>query len=167
MVIPGRSPESARLQNWASAVAFSAGIWPKRLATLHTRGRRSGRVISFPVVIADYEGDRYLVAMLGEHANWVRKVRAAGGSAVLVHGRREAVHLEEVAPKSRPAIVRRYLALAPGARPHIPIDRHAPLQEFARIAPHFPVFRIIGTPQHPDLPVETPWREPPGISTDH
>ena len=43
---------------------------------------------------------------------------------------------------SRPAILRRYLALAPGALPDIPIDRHAPLSEFERIAPEFPVFRV-------------------------
>ena len=33
-------------------------------------GPVSGRVISFPVMIADFEGERYLVSMLGENANW-------------------------------------------------------------------------------------------------
>jgi hypothetical protein len=125
-----------------SAIAFAAGVWPKRAATLEVRGRRSGRVISFPVVIAGFEGQRYLVAMLGEKTNWVRNVRAAGGRAVLRHGRRESLHLEEVAIHDRPAILRRYLALAPGARPHIAIDRHSSLEEFDRIAPQIPVFRI-------------------------
>jgi deazaflavin-dependent oxidoreductase (nitroreductase family) len=136
----------ARLQNRASAIAFAAGIWPKRVAALEVRGRRSGRVISFPVVIADYEDERYLVAMLGEDANWVRNVRAAGGRAVLRHGRREVVRLEDVPAESRPAILRRYLERAPGARPHIPIDRHAPLEEFELIAPRVPVFRITTEP---------------------
>jgi hypothetical protein len=136
----------ARLQNRASAIAYAAGIWPKRLASLEVRGRRSGRVISFPVVIADYENERYLVAMLGENVNWVRNVRAAAGRAVLRHGRRESVHLEDVPVEGRPAILRRYLARAPGARPHIPIDRHAPLEEFDRIAPQVPVFRITTEP---------------------
>jgi hypothetical protein len=143
----GRPNRFARLQNRASAIAFAAGIWPKRLAALEVRGRRSGRVISFPVVIADYEGERYLVAMLGETVNWVRNVRAASGRAVLRHGRREAVHLEEVAVERRPAILRRYLALAPGARPHIMIDRRAPLEEFERIAPQVPVLRIVTAPR--------------------
>jgi F420H(2)-dependent quinone reductase len=138
----GRPNRFVQLQNRASAIVFAAGIWPKRLAALEVLGRRSGRVISFPVVIADYEGERYLVAMLGENANWVRNVRAANGRAVLRHGPREAVRLEEVAAESRPVILRRYLALAPGARPHIPVDRRAPLEEFARIAPQVPVFRI-------------------------
>jgi deazaflavin-dependent oxidoreductase (nitroreductase family) len=142
-VVHGRPPESVwQLQNRASAIAFGIGIWPSRAAALEVRGRRSGRTISCPIVIADYDGERFLVAMLGENANWVRNLRAAGGSAVLRHGRREDVQLEEVPVQSRPAILRRYLAVAPGARPHIPIDRNASLEEFGRIAPNFPVFRI-------------------------
>jgi len=142
----GRPNLFARLQNRASAIAFGAGIWPKRAATLEVRGRRSGRVISFPVVIANYEGERYIVAMLGENTNWVRNVRAAGGRAVLRHGQREVLHLDEVPAGCRPAILRRYLALAPGARAHIPVDRHAPLERFDRIAPQIPVFRITTAP---------------------
>jgi hypothetical protein len=138
----GRPNLLARLLNRGSAIAHSAGIWPSRLATLEVPGRRTGRTISFPVVIADHEGERYLVAMLGEGTNWVRNVRAADGRAVLRHGRREAVHLEEVDPAARPPILRRYLACAPGARPHIPVDRHAPSEEFEPIARQIPVFRI-------------------------
>ena len=92
----GRPNLVAKIQNRASAIAFGMGIWPTRAAALEVRGRRSGRTISFPVVIANHEGERYLVAMLGENANWVRNVRAAGGQAVLRHGRREHVGLEEV-----------------------------------------------------------------------
>jgi deazaflavin-dependent oxidoreductase (nitroreductase family) len=144
----GRPNRFARVQNRMSAIAFAAGIWPKRVAALEVRGRRSGRIISFPVVIADYAGERYLVAMLGPNANWVRNVMAAGGEAVLRHGRREVVHLDEVPPDARPAILRRYLEVAPGARPHIPVDRRAPLQDFEPIAPNIPVFRLtpVGRP---------------------
>jgi len=123
-------------------VLFAAGIAPTRAAELQITGRRSGRVISFPVAIADVEGDRYLVSMLGANVNWVRNLKAAGGHAVLRHGRRERVCLEEVEPGARAPILRRYLEVAPGARPHIPVDRAAPLEEFARIAPDYPVFRI-------------------------
>ena len=132
----------ASLANRVQAVLASAGLPPKRLVTLEVRGRRSGRMRAFPVVVADYEGERYLVAMLGNDANWIRNVRAAGGNVVLHHGRREAVHLVEVDPGARAPILRRYLELAPGARPHIPLDRHASLEEFERLAGQFPVFRI-------------------------
>ncbi len=138
----GRPGMFARVTNRLSALAFSAGIWPKRMATLEVRGRRSGQMTSLPVVIADLEGERYLVSMLGEGVYWVRYVRAASGQAILRHGRRELVHLDEVEPDRRAPILKRYLAVAPGARPHIPVDRSAELSDFVRIAPRIPVFHI-------------------------
>lgn len=72
----------------------------------------------------------------------MRNVRAAGGSAVIRHRTRDAVHLDEVPAGQRPPILKRYLELAPGARPHIPVGRAAPLPEFERIAADYPVFRI-------------------------
>jgi hypothetical protein len=41
---------------------------------------------------------------------------------------------------NRAAILRRYLELAPGARPFYPIDRRAPLAEFEHIVNQYPVF---------------------------
>ncbi|MCP6291665.1 hypothetical protein NL468_28735, partial [Klebsiella pneumoniae] len=90
-------------------------------------------------VLTRHDGERYPVSMLGEGTNWVRNVRAAGGRAVLRHGHREDVVLEEVDPGVRAPILKRYLALAPGARAHIPVDRHAPLSQFEEIATRFPV----------------------------
>jgi hypothetical protein len=84
--------------------------------------------------------------MLGERANWVRNVRAAQGRAVLRRRTREAVILEDVPIDERPPILRRYLELAPGARPHIRVDRHAPLADFASIARCTPVFRVTDMP---------------------
>jgi hypothetical protein len=138
----GHPNRFARLQNRGSAVAFAAGILPKRAAALEIQGRRSGRTVSFPIVIADFEGERYLVSMLGKDTNWVRNLKAADGRAVLRHGRRECVHLTEVDPGVRAPILRRYLQVAPGARPHIPVDRKAPLADFERVAADYPVFRV-------------------------
>jgi deazaflavin-dependent oxidoreductase (nitroreductase family) len=138
----GRPNRIAAALNRLSAVLHSAGIWPQRLATLELRGRRSGNLRSFPVVIAEYNGERFLVAMLGEHANWVANLRAAGGLAVLRHGRREPVRLEEVDRRTTAPILRKYLQVAPGARPHMPVSAKAPLADFERIAADYPVFRI-------------------------
>jgi F420H(2)-dependent quinone reductase len=139
----GRPNRLARALNRGWAVAGAAGLWPSRLVTLEVRGRRTGRLISFPLIVADYEGERYLVAMLGERANWVGNVRAAGGQVALRHGRREVVRLEEVDPRARAAILRRYLEVAPAARALIPVNRKAPLSEFERIAAQYPVFRVV------------------------
>ena len=132
----------AALVNRGTAAVAAAGIGPKRIVKLEVRGRRSGRRLSFPVVIADFEGQRYLVSMLGKEANWVRNVHAAGGKAVLRHGRRENVVLEEIDSSMRAPILRRYLEVAPGARAHLPIDRRAPLEQFEQIVDQYPVFRI-------------------------
>jgi len=139
----GKHPNRvAALLNRGTAAVAAAGIGPKRLAKLEVRGRRTGRCLSFPVVVADCDGQRYLVAMLGERANWVRNIRAANGKAVLRHGRPESVVLEEVDPMARAPILRRYVQVAPGARAHFPIDRRAPLDDFEQIAEQYPVFRV-------------------------
>jgi hypothetical protein len=92
--------------------------------------------------MADYEGERYLVSMLGQGSNWVRNVRAAGGHAVLRHGRREAVRLSEVDAGARAPILRRYLSLAPAPRAFIPVDPEAPVEDFEKVAASIPVFRV-------------------------
>ena len=139
----GHPNRLARVLNAVSAAQFGLGfLAPRGWVTLEVTGRHTGRTTSVPVVVADHEGGRYLVSMLGEEANWVRNVRAAGGRAVLRHGRREAVRLDEVDVAARPPILRRYLALAPGARPHVPVDRRSPLAAFAEIADRYPVFRV-------------------------
>jgi deazaflavin-dependent oxidoreductase (nitroreductase family) len=138
----GRQNRVATILNRGTAAVAAAGFAPRRLVTLEVRGRRSGRPLSFPVVVADYAGQRYLVAMLGNEANWVRNVRAAGGEVVLRHGSRESVQLEELTAAVRAPILRRYLQVAPGARAHFPVDRRAPLREFEQIAGDYPVFRV-------------------------
>ena len=112
------------------------------MAALEVTGRKSGRVVSLPVVLAVVDGQRYLVSMLGESGQWVRNVRAAGGRAVLRSGGREEVQLEEVPTGQRAPILKAYLQRAPGARPHVPVNKDATLAEFERIAAAFPVFRV-------------------------
>ncbi len=150
---PDNRPNAvARFLNSVSAAQFGAGfLAPRRAVTLEVPGRRTGRTIACPLVLVDHDGDRYLVSMLGRDVNWVRNVRANGGLAVLRHGRTEPVRLVEVDPAQRAPILRRYLDLAPGARPHVPVERHAPLGEFARIADWFPVFLV--TPARSTTPV--------------
>lgn len=132
----------ARRINTATARVAASGRGPSQLYMLEVRGRRSGKVIRFPVVVADYDGERYLVSMLGDDTNWVRNVRAADGRAFLSRGRREAVRLVEVDSGERGAILRRYLACSPGAQSHIDISPAAPVEDFNQLAPRYPVFRV-------------------------
>jgi deazaflavin-dependent oxidoreductase (nitroreductase family) len=132
----------ARTINRVWAMIFSTGITPSYVVTLEVTGRKSGRAISQPMAIVVVDGQRYLVSMLGENVQWVRNVRAAGGRAVLLKGGRKEVQLEEVAVEQRAPILKAYLQIAPGARPHIPVDRAAPITAFTEIAAAFPVFRV-------------------------
>jgi hypothetical protein len=93
--------------------------------------------------VAVVDGQRYLVSMLGENVNWVQNVRAAGGRAALRSGGREEVHLEEVPAEERAPILKVYLQRAPGARPHVPVNKDAPVAEFEKVATAFPVFRVV------------------------
>jgi hypothetical protein len=120
----------------------SLGLFPNYLVTLEVTGRRSGKTISFPLALTVLNGERYLVSMLGEGTNWVRNVRAAGGRARLRHGIHEQVLLKEVAVGQRAPILKAFLAHAPGARPHIPVNKDAPLSDFEEIAAKYPVFRL-------------------------
>ena len=100
-------------------------------------------MVRLPLVMAVVAGERYLVSMLGEEVDWVRNVKAAGGNVTLCHGRREPVHLEEVAADRRAPVLKAYLQCAPGARPHLPIHKDAPLSEFEQVSSNFPGFRVV------------------------
>jgi hypothetical protein len=139
----GHPNRLARVMNRVSAAQFGAGfLAPRDWVTVEVRGRSSGRVVSFPAVVARYRGERFLVSMLGERAHWVHHVRADGGRAVIRRGRRRAVTLVEIPVSDRAPVLQRYVAAAPGARPHIPVDVRAPLADFERVADRYPVFRI-------------------------
>ena len=139
----GRPNRLARGVNRAWAAIASLGVAPNYMETLEVTGRRSGRVVPLPVVIAIVGGERYLVSMLGDDVNWIRNVRAAGGRAALRSAGVERIRLEDVPVEQRAPIVKEYLRRAPGGRPHVPVDKDAPLAEFERIAHAFPVFRIV------------------------
>src|SRR5574341_1673568 len=132
----------ARILNRATAAVASSGVTSNYMETLEVTGRKSGRTFSLPVVMAVVDGQRYLVSMLGENVQWIHNVRAAGGRAVLRSGGREEIQLEEVPAGQRAPILRAYLQRAPGARPHVPVNKDAALAEFEKIAAAFPIFRL-------------------------
>ena len=133
----------SRVLDRCTAALYALGVAPNYLVALEVRGRRSGRTIALPLVMIVVGGERYLVSMLGERANWVRNVRAVGGNVTLRHGRREQVRLEEVVVDRRAPVLKAYLKRAPNARAHLPVPKEAPLNEFERVASRFPVFLVV------------------------
>lgn len=82
----GRRPNRlARLVNGASARLAAAGIGPAQLVMLEVTGRRTGKTISFPVVVADYQCERYVPAgaLLFQITGQQLPVAATAGSWVV------------------------------------------------------------------------------------
>ncbi len=142
MYAGGHANRQARRYARFWATVIRAGLLPRRWVTLEVPGRNSGAPRRFPLGVATVNGDRYLVPMLGADCNWVANVRAADGHARLLHGTSEDVQLTEVPVAERPPLLKAYLEQVPGARPHIPVDRHSDLGAFVAIAARYPVFRV-------------------------
>ena len=145
----GRPNLLAKAMNRVSAILHTRGVAPNYFVTLEVVGRKSGKTISFPLVMIVVDSERYNVSMLGPEANWVHNLRATEGKATLRHGAVESVHLTEVDIAQRAPILKLYLKRAPGARPHIPVDPDAPLAEFEAIAADYPVFRVETLEENP------------------
>lgn len=121
-------------------------------AVLTVRGRRSGRLVQVPVAVAEVDGVAHLVSMLGPGAGWVRNVEAAGGRARLHwRGRERDVLLAPVPVEDRPPVLRRYLAVAPGARPHVGLGPDASLARLREVADRLPVYRVLDAASAPPM----------------
>ena len=137
---------------WLVARGLLPETWPgfpvSGPASLEVLGRRSGRPRSNMVTWVEYEGDRYFVAMLGPHSDWVRKIRAANGEAVLRRGGRKRVRLEQVPVQDSASIIREwYQRTWQSTLHHFGLEPDADIAEFERIAPQHPVFRIVPQPE--------------------
>ncbi|BEL05327.1 hypothetical protein Q0Z83_035180 [Actinoplanes sichuanensis] len=138
----GRGNTTARRFARFWAAVFGAGLVPRRWITLEVPGRRTGRPTRFPLGMTDWQGHSYLVPMLGEDCNWVRNVRAADGRAVIRHRGARSCRLVEIPAAERAPILRSFLQQIPGARPHLPVSRDAPIEAFSAISDRYPAFRV-------------------------
>ena len=129
---------SGRVLSWVTGL----GLMPRILLTLQVKGRSSGRRRSTILVVANHDGRRYLVSMLGDNSEWVRNVRAAGGEAFVKRGRSLPITLTEIPPEERAPILKAWCQIATSGRHHLPVRHDAPVSEFEAIAKDYPVFRI-------------------------
>jgi hypothetical protein len=129
---------------WNGAMAWVSGLGltPPILLTLQVRGRSSGHLRTNVLVLTPFDGQRYLVSMLGDGSDWVRNVRPAGGQAFIKRGRLQPIMLTELPPEERAPILKAYCEVATSGRHHFPVPPSAPLAEFETIAADYPVFRI-------------------------
>ena len=124
-------------------VIATVGLPPSFIVVLETKGRRSGSTRSTVLISASHEGQRYLVSVTGDGADWLLNSRAAGGRAVIRHGKRRKVSLEELPVAERAPILKEYLKWSLGARAIIEVSHKAPVADFEPVAGKYPVFRIL------------------------
>jgi deazaflavin-dependent oxidoreductase (nitroreductase family) len=129
--------------NRAVAALTRAGVSVAGSRILEVRGRKTGEPRRTPVNLLTLDGTRYLVAPRG-HTQWVRNLRAQGEGRLLLGRRAEQFTAVEVPDVDKLAILRAYLtrwkwevgAFFGGVGPDSGDD------EFRRIAPDHPIFRI-------------------------
>jgi deazaflavin-dependent oxidoreductase (nitroreductase family) len=109
---------------------------------LEVRGARSGRLRTVPVTLVE-NGDRYLVAPYGERA-WVRNVRANPRGRLIRGGRAVDIGFEELGPDEAAPVLQQYWQQVPTTRSYFGLSDDPDLDDFRRIAPERPVFRVIG-----------------------
>jgi len=130
-----------KLSNSLTGVFAGLGLGPKKMVRIEVRGRKSGLPRSAVVNIVTVHGRRYLVAPRG-NTEWARNARAAG-ELTIKRRAEERVRVEELPVEQRAPVIQAYLkenTLV--TRREFGIDPKAPIEEFARIAPDHPVFRI-------------------------
>jgi hypothetical protein len=131
-----------RVSNRVWAWLTAHGLLPQILITLQAPDRRDGMLRSTVLVVAEHEGSRYLVSMLGDSSDWVLNVRAAHGKAFLKRGQARPVTLVEIPPRERAPILKAWSRIATSGRRHLPVDHEAPISQFEAVAEDYPVFRI-------------------------
>ena len=114
---------------WTRVFAWTAGLGllPDMLVSLRTKDRRTGKPHAHILVAARYEGQRYLVSMLGEGSNWVQDVRAMNGAAHIQRVVTRPVVLTEIPPAKRAPILKVWCQVATSGRRHLPVSYDAPV----------------------------------------
>jgi deazaflavin-dependent oxidoreductase (nitroreductase family) len=136
-----------RVGNAVTSVFARLGIGPMHLLT--TRGRKTGRPRTNPVVLVERDGRRWLVAPYGA-VSWVLNARAAG-RVTLRRGRERGEYaIREVQPDEAGPILRRYIDIARAARPYFQATMDSPVADFVAEAHRHPVFEL--TPLSKDAP---------------
>jgi deazaflavin-dependent oxidoreductase (nitroreductase family) len=118
-----------------------AGMVP-RSYLLTTRGRKTSRPRTNPVVPVERDGRRWLVAPYGP-VSWVLNARAAG--RVTLTRRRDAREyaIREVAAEEAGPILKQYVRIATATRRYFLATKDSPVEEFITEADRHPVFELI------------------------
>ena len=137
-----RAPSAVQLGNFFTTTLLRAGVKVGTMMLLTVNGRKSGLPRTTPVTLAEYNGQRYLIAPFGE-VQWVRNVRAAG-AAILSRGRdSEPISVAELPAAAAAPILKESLSKGPAfLRRYFDVTPTSPLADFEQEAPRHPVFLV-------------------------
>jgi deazaflavin-dependent oxidoreductase (nitroreductase family) len=140
------------VENTIMSALVRAGLVP-RSYLLTTRGRKTGRPRTNPVVPVDHGGQRWLVAPYGP-VSWVHNARATGRVSLTRRRDTRDYTIREVSPEEAGPVLKRYVRLAPSARPYFQASKDSPVKDFVTEADRHPVFGLTpaGEDRHRDHP---------------
>jgi deazaflavin-dependent oxidoreductase (nitroreductase family) len=135
---PGRG---RHVENTIMSALVRTGLVP-RSYLLTTRGRKTGRPRTNPVVPVEHDGRRWLVAPYGP-VSWVHNARATGQVTLTRRRDRRDYTIREVPPDQAAPILQRYVRIAPSTRAYFQATKDSPVEDFVTEAHRHPVFELI------------------------
>jgi deazaflavin-dependent oxidoreductase (nitroreductase family) len=111
---------------------------------LRVRGRTSGEWRSTPVNLVTVEGQKYLVAPRGT-TQWVRNIRVTPEGELRIGRRVESFRGSELPDDAKVPVLREYITRWGWEVGQFfeGVDKNATDADLVRIAPDFPVFRVL------------------------
>ena len=135
-----RKSRGDRIGNAIFSVLARAGIGPAHLLT--TRGRKTGRLRTTPVILVVHDQQRWLVAPYGA-VPWVLNARAAGQVRLRRGRNRRDYTLRQLPAAQAGPILQHYIRIAPATRPYFQASKDSPVADFIAEADRHPVFELI------------------------
>lgn len=134
---PGRG---RHVENTVMCALVRAGLVP-RSYLLTTRGRKTGRPRTNPVVPVEHDGRRWLVAAYGP-VSWVHNARAARQVSLTRRRDTRQYAIREVPPQETGPILQQYVRIAPATRRYFQATTDSAVEDFAAEADRHPVFEL-------------------------
>jgi deazaflavin-dependent oxidoreductase (nitroreductase family) len=134
---PGRG---RHMENTVMSALVRVGLVP-RSYLLTTRGRKTGRPRTNPVVPVEHGGRRWLVAPYGP-VSWVHNARAAGRVSLTRRRDTRDYTTREASPEEAGPVLQRYIRIAPSTRPYFQASKDSPVEDFVAEADRHPVFEL-------------------------
>ena len=135
---PGRG---RHVENAIMSALVQAGLVP-RSCLLTTRGRKTGRPRTNPVVPVEHDGRRWLVAPYGP-VSWVHNARATGRVSLTRRRDTRDYAIREVPREEAGPVLKRYVRIARATRPYFQATKDSAVADFVTEAGRHPVFELI------------------------